>query len=380
MQREYEEVRSEVYEDLRLVEIGSGNIERERAEESDRKFLHFHFNLASFPGLHVDDEGEENLETGCDADGDLAPRRRKRRRERLRCRSVCASGLLVREEENSDLHHVGEEGANVFSVTIEVWTKSSALMCGMQLWGAAILLTDYLISHMPRFRNHVVVELGAGVGLPGLISSQMCRRVFLTDFDDDILSNCLDNVKRNALDPTCCVRRLDWNDTLIRARMQAEIDIHQASANNFGRDSHSGESGESTGERDDGGAGERDDGRAGGKGDKFRWRDADFLDLMECSIFLAADVIYSNELTDSFLTQVNHILHSWPPPRKNGKGLGVDRQVYVAIERRCNFTLPECATTSREYDYFMSLVSAGGGCHALGGGGAEANTGYGATR
>jgi hypothetical protein len=141
--------------------------------------------------------------------------------------------------------------------------------------------------------------------------------------------------------------------------MQAEIDIHQACANNFGRDSHSGESGESTGERDDGGA--------GGKGDKFRWRDADFLDLMECSIFLAADVIYSNELTDAFLTQVHHILHSWPPPRKNGKGLGVDRQVYVAIERRCNFTLPECATTSREYDYFMSLVSAGGECHALGG-------------
>jgi len=32
------------------------------------------------------------------------------------------------------------------------------------------------------------------------------------------------------------------------------------------------------------------------------------------------------------------------------------RQVYVAIEQRWNFTLPECKTTSREYDYFLSML------------------------
>ena len=108
---------------------------------------------------------------------------------------------------------------------------------------------------------------GAGVGLPGLILDRVCRRVFLTDFAEDVLRQCRQNVCLNALRQTR-VRKIDWND--------AKLEIEQTE-------------------------------KAEDPAENFLWKASDLEELNECSTFLAADVIYSNEITEAFASQVREI-------------------------------------------------------------------------
>ena len=187
----------------------------------------------------------------------------------------------------------------------------------MQVWGAALLLVDLIISRMHCFHNHVAVELGAGVGLPGLVLAHACRRVFLTDFADDVLRQCQKNVALNAAAACCLVRRLDWTDALKE---------------------------------------DSDQFTTGDESDKFSWRSTDLADVCRCSYFFAADVIYSNEITEAFIAQAKRLLLAESCP--------AERQIFVAVDQRYNFTLPECTTTSREYDHFVDLLAGLGDCRA----------------
>jgi len=237
--------------------------------------------------------------TACDADGDLEPPRRrhaKRRRGRV---SPPANGCEEHEDTNA--------GA-VLTVSLQLQTTSTVALCGMQVWGAALLLVDLIISRMHCFHNHVAVELGAGAGLPGLVLAKVCRRVFLTDFADDVLRQCQQNVSLNS-SACCLVRRLDWTHAL-------EEDSDQFTP--------------------------------GDESDEFSWRSTDLADVRRCSYFLAADVIYSNEITEAFIAQAKRLLLAESCP--------AERQIFVAVDQRYNFTLPECTTTSREYDHFVDLL------------------------
>ena len=153
--------------------------------------------------------------------------------------------------------------------------------------------------------TQVVVELGAGPGLLGPVLARSCRRVFLTDFADDVLQLCQRNVERNRVQERCRVRRLDWRQPRVRA---------------------------SSGGHDD-----------------FGWQAGELDELSTCAVFFAADVIYSDELTDAFVSQVRQLLFQ--------PCAAAARHVFVAVEQRWNFTLPECATTSREYDFFLSCLA-----------------------
>jgi len=110
------------------------------------------------------------------------------------------------------------------------------------------------------------------VGLPGLFLNRVCRRVFLTDFADDVLRQCQQNVCLNTL-ASCRVRRIDWH--------HAQFEMAQR---------------------------EKDEDSA----DDFLWNASDLEELNECSTFLAADVIYSNEITDAFASQVRGIFPTRP--------------------------------------------------------------------
>ena len=102
----------------------------------------------------------------------------------------------------------------------------------------------------------IVVELGAGPGLPGLVLSRICRRVFLTDFADPVLRQCHRNVTLNNAHLCCRVRRLDWVE-------------------------------EGAGELErEGGKGEQ----GGGEGGDFCWTEDDRAEFRQCLTFIAADV------------------------------------------------------------------------------------------
>ncbi|MBI5523226.1 MAG: methyltransferase [Desulfarculus sp.] len=79
------------------------------------------------------------------------------------------------------------------------WTK---------VWPAALVLAELALALKPG--GGPILELGAGLGLPGLAAASQGRRVILSDLDPDALEFAQAAVEINGLEEFCQVRSLDW--------------------------------------------------------------------------------------------------------------------------------------------------------------------------
>lgn len=82
------------------------------------------------------------------------------------------------------------------------WTK---------IWPAALVLAELALG-LKTGDGGPILELGAGLGLPGLAAAARGRRVILSDLDPDALEFAQAAVELNGLQDFCQVRALDWND------------------------------------------------------------------------------------------------------------------------------------------------------------------------
>ena len=81
------------------------------------------------------------------------------------------------------------------------WTK---------IWPASIMLAS-LVANMPLKPGDKVMELGAGMGLPGLVAAGRGCKVLLTDLDHDALEFARAAAELNGLGDIVSVRSLDWS-------------------------------------------------------------------------------------------------------------------------------------------------------------------------
>lgn len=78
----------------------------------------------------------------------------------------------------------------------EDYTQST----GMAIWRGSEVLADYLIQNPTLVQNKSVLELGAGVGLVGLVAYHLgASRVLCTDGDERVLLNLRRNIERNRM-------------------------------------------------------------------------------------------------------------------------------------------------------------------------------------
>eukprot|EP01038_Epipyxis_sp_PR26KG_P015858 gene15858-21491_t len=70
---------------------------------------------------------------------------------------------------------------------------------GLGVWPAAIILSHWLLHLKNEFKNKVVLELGAGCGLPAITTALHCNpsTVYLTDIHESTLQNAVFNVNLN---------------------------------------------------------------------------------------------------------------------------------------------------------------------------------------
>ncbi|DBA02854.1 TPA: hypothetical protein N0F65_006644 [Lagenidium giganteum] len=131
---------------------------------------------------------------------------------------VLQSKLAQDAISDEDMHHVSftvprPSPAETTVVTCRVATVFNEV--GLKIWEAGWFLADYIVAFPEQFRGRVVLELGAGVGLTGLVLAK-CRahpaRVVLSDYAPLVMQNLRYNIELNASDLDCPVDAvtLDW--------------------------------------------------------------------------------------------------------------------------------------------------------------------------
>ncbi|RCV22229.1 hypothetical protein SETIT_4G204500v2 [Setaria italica] len=222
-----------------------------------------------------------------DEDGDLVLDRRRRRNKHVR----------------SDYH----------LLTIQHGVTSSLKSVGLQVWKAALLLADFVLHKSftsSYFDGVTAIEVGAGTGLVGLALARVARRIFVTDRGADILDNCLANVRINSGtlkfdEAKVCVRELDWK--LSWPPPVSTCDPSDPSL-------------------------------------RYLWSAHEIDEAEKATVLFAADVIYSDDLTDLFFDTVKKLMSS-----------GAKKVLYLALEKRYNFSLDELDVVANGYAHFRGF-------------------------
>lgn len=103
---------------------------------------------------------------------------------------------------------------------------------GFILWESAVALAEWLAAEPAIVRGKQVLELGAGVGLPGVVAQRLGGTVTQTDYQVDSLTLCQWNVLQNKLATT--IFQADWRhwqhnvryDTILAADILYDQSLH----------------------------------------------------------------------------------------------------------------------------------------------------------
>ncbi|XP_011061470.1 PREDICTED: methyltransferase-like protein 22 [Acromyrmex echinatior] len=177
-------------------------------------------------------------------------------------------------------------------ILIEHSVSTELNLVGLQVWRAAFLLADYILSHQDLFRNQIILELGSGVGLTSIVASYLAKEVICTDIN---AGDILNLIERNFL----------RNYTYVRSGFH----IEEVNFLNL------------------------------------EWPKKLEEKLQSANIVLAADVIYDDKITDGFVRTLTKLLYT----KKK-------KIIYIALEKRYVFTVADLDTIAPMYEEFLRCV------------------------
>ncbi|TKY48154.1 Methyltransferase protein 22 [Spatholobus suberectus] len=169
--------------------------------------------------------------------------------------------------------------------------------------------SDQITQELDLLLEHFVHNppMSKEVNYPAKQGFQLCSR--LSDHGTEILDNCAKNVQLNFgllnYQAKIYVRELDWfNQWPPKAKVE-EAPCTQ----------------------------------------KYSWTLGEIEDAENASILVAADVIYSDELTDAFFSTLERLMSR-----------GSTKVLYMALEKRYNFSLSDLDVVANGYSHFQSYL------------------------
>jgi predicted nicotinamide N-methyase len=82
---------------------------------------------------------------------------------------------------------------------LEVADQLAHIPYGFLLWESAVALAEVLVERSPQIAGRRVLELGAGMGLPGLVARSLGAEVWQTDHEPYTLTVAATNAAANAM-------------------------------------------------------------------------------------------------------------------------------------------------------------------------------------
>ena len=176
-----------------------------------------------------------------------------------------------------------------------------------QLWNASLLLADFILDIKPQLNGAVILEIAAGTGFLSVLLARneyqiLPKHIFCTDLPGT-LALIQENVDLNKVQDQVSVRVLDFCDNSPLSVKEGAIIPS-----------------------------------------RFCWNAQDLDLLQECSLIFAADVLYEDSITFSFVKCLPKLLYP-------------NRSLYLALERRLQFTF-DARVTAPAVDYFFDTLNA----------------------
>jgi predicted nicotinamide N-methyase len=86
------------------------------------------------------------------------------------------------------------------TATIAIKVAAEMTNVGLVTWEAGFFLAEVILAHKELFANKRCVELGAGVGLTGIVLSEVAlpKSLVLTDCSSTVLRNIVDNARQSS--------------------------------------------------------------------------------------------------------------------------------------------------------------------------------------
>ncbi|KAL4473135.1 hypothetical protein ABPG72_007365 [Tetrahymena utriculariae] len=98
-------------------------------------------------------------------------------------------------------------------------------LTGQIVWRAAEQLAEFIVENKEIFRDKVVLELGAGVGLSGLVCAQYAKQVYVTD-GNDIVCELMEMNAQYAQNNNVVMEKYCWGDnSYLEKRKDVKFDI-----------------------------------------------------------------------------------------------------------------------------------------------------------
>ncbi|XP_040448277.1 methyltransferase-like protein 22 isoform X1 [Falco naumanni] len=251
----------------------------------------------------------EGVEALLDDDGDLEVVRRPRSASDVEAEDILRDRVypVILMKGREDAFEDEEECTCSDIVKIEHTMATPLEDVGKQVWRAAFLLADYILFKRDTFRCCSVLELGGGTGITSIIMGMVAKRVYCTDVGEDLLAMCEQNVVLNKHlmelgRGEVKVKKLDW--------LKEEFCTDPEAL--------------------------------------YSWSEEEIADLHEhCTVIMAADVFYDDGLTDALFRTLYRVTHN----------LRNSCTVYLALEKRLNFTLRHMDVTCEAYSHFRNTLN-----------------------
>uniref|UniRef100_A0A2P2KW91 Protein N-lysine methyltransferase METTL21A isoform X1 n=1 Tax=Rhizophora mucronata TaxID=61149 RepID=A0A2P2KW91_RHIMU len=110
-------------------------------------------------------------------------------------------------------------GSNVLQLLCLQSASTDFDLTGQLVWPGAMLMNNYLSKNAEMLQGCSVIELGAGVGVTGILCSRFCHQVVLTDHNEEVLKILRKNIELHASseNPSCAelvVEKLEWGNSV----------------------------------------------------------------------------------------------------------------------------------------------------------------------